>query len=486
MTQLHEVTAGARTAGRALTALPGPCGWPLVGNLFQLTVTQLPTILEHWADTYGPLYTFRLGRKPVVVLAAPDLIQAVLRQRPETFRRMGVIARVLEDIGGHGLFAAEGTAWRRQRRVVMPAVSLPQVRQFFPILTAVTAGLKTRWDRAARTGAVVDMPADLLRFTVEVITRMTFGDDLPHELAGLPQHLGQILALINRRIMAPWPAWQILTRPADRAVERAIAALRTALATALAQCRARVAQAPTGATPPTTLVEAMLAARDEVGTAWREDEILGNVFTLVVAGTETTANTLAWMMHFLTDNPAVQRTMQQEADAVLGEARLLPEFQAHERLRYIEAAAHETLRLKSVAPVLSMEPMQAVEVGGLHLPAGTAVFLLTRYGGLHESAFTNAGQFQPERWLTAPLEPRTGHTPQALMPFGGGPRVCPGRHLALLEIKTVMAMLGRNFTLTTPVGTPPVGEHFAFTLKPTHLRLQIRHREREQQTGASR
>src|SRR5436309_10501991 len=150
MTQPHEVTAVARTAGRALTTLPGPRGLPLVGNLFQLKVTLLQTILEQWADTYGPVYTFRLGRKPVVVLAAPDLIQAVLRQRPETFRRMDTIARVLEDLGGQGLFAAEGTAWRRQRRVVMPALSLPQVRQFFPILTAVTAGLKTRWDRAAR------------------------------------------------------------------------------------------------------------------------------------------------------------------------------------------------------------------------------------------------------------------------------------------------------------------------------------------------
>src|SRR5437870_6355473 len=132
MTQLHEVTAGARTAGRALTTLPGPRGLPLVGNLFQLKGTQLHTILEHWADIYGPLYTFWLGRKPVVVLAAPDLIQAVLRQRPETFRRLGAIARVLEDIGGHGLFAAEGTAWRRQRRAVMPAWPLPQARQFFP------------------------------------------------------------------------------------------------------------------------------------------------------------------------------------------------------------------------------------------------------------------------------------------------------------------------------------------------------------------
>jgi hypothetical protein len=212
--------------------------------------------------------------------------------------------------------------------------------------------------------------------------------------------------------MAPWPAWQLLTRPADRAVERAIAALRTALATALAQCRARMAQAPMGATPPTTLVEALLAARDEAGTALPEDEILGNVFTLVVAGTETTANTLAWMMHFLTDHPAVQRTVQQEADAVLGEARLLPEFQAHERLRYIEAVAYETLRLKSVAPVLSLEPLHAVEVGGLHLPAGTAVFLLTRYGG---AARAGVYQRQPvsARALVdgAPGAPHRPHAP---------------------------------------------------------------------------
>ena len=179
----------------------------------------------------------------------------------------------------------------------------------------------------------------------------------------------------------------------------------------------------------------------------------------MVAGTETTANTLAWMMHFWPTIPAVQRTLQQEADAVLGEERLLPDVQAHERLPYIEAVAHETLRLKSVAPVLSMEPLQAMDIGGLHSPAGTAVFLLTRYGGRHEPAFTDASQFQPERWLTASMEPRPGHTPQALMPFGSGPRVCPGRHLALLEIKTVMAMLGRNFTLTQPEGTPPVGEH---------------------------
>jgi len=69
MTPPHAVPPVARPSGRPLTTLPGPRGLPLLGNLLQLKATQLPTILEHWADRYGPLYTFRLGRKPVVVVA---------------------------------------------------------------------------------------------------------------------------------------------------------------------------------------------------------------------------------------------------------------------------------------------------------------------------------------------------------------------------------------------------------------------------------
>jgi len=479
MTPPHAVPSVARPLGRPLTTLPGPRGLPLLGNLLQLKATQLPTILEHWADRYGPLYTFRLGWKPVVVVAEPDLIHAVLRHRPETYRRLRTIASAFEDLGGQGVFAAEGARWRRQRRVVMPALSTQQVRQFFPTLTAVTARLKTRWDRAASAGDVVDVPTELMRYTAEVTTRFTFGDDLPvldHTGEGLQPYLAQILPTINRRCQALVPYWHVLPLPADRAFARALAALHTVMAAAMAQGRARLAQDPPGATPPTTVLEALLAARDAEGRAWSDDEILSNLLTMLVAGEDTTAHTMAWMLHFMTDVPAVQHTMQQEADAVLGEAQMLPDVQAQEQLHYIDAVVHETMRLKSVAPLLFFEPTQAVDLGGIHLPAGTAVFLLTRYGGLHEDAFPDAGQFQPARWLTAPLEPRSGHTPTVLVPFGGGPRVCPGRTLALLEITAVMAMLCRNFTFTKPVGAPPVREHFAFTLMPTPLRLQLRPR----------
>jgi cytochrome P450 len=479
MTQQHEVTSVAGPSGRPLRTLPGPRGLPLLGNLLQLKATQLHTILEHWADRYGPLYTFRLGWKPVVAIAEPALIQEVLRHRPETYRRLSALAAVFADLGGHGVFAAEGALWRRQRRVVMQALSLPQLRQFFPTLTTVTARLQTRWARAARAGAVVDVVTDLMRYTVEVTTRLAFGDGgdtQDPEGEDLQQYLRQMLPTLHRRCTALFPYWHFLTLPADRAFEKALAALRTVLAARMAQGRARLAEAPTAATPPPTVLEALLAARDEEGQAWSDADILSNLLTLLVAGEDTTAHTMAWMLHFMTTVPGVQHTMQQEADAVLGAAQLLPDVQTQDRLRYLAAVMYETLRLKSVAPLLFVEPTQPVELGGIHLPAGTALFLLTRYGGLQEHAFTAASQFQPERWLTAPTTPRCGHTPQVLMPFGGGPRVCPGRSLALLEITAVMAMLCRNFTLTTPVDAPPVGEHLAFTMMPTPLRLQVRPR----------
>jgi cytochrome P450 len=243
-------------------------------------MTQLHTILEHWADTYGPLYTFRLARKPVVAIAEPDLIHEVLRHRPETYRRLGAIGTILEEVGGHGVFAAEGDAWRRQRRVVMQALNTQHLRQFFPTLRTVTARLKARWDRAAKAGDVVDVSRDLMRYTVDVTTTLACGYDmntLEQQGDGLQQHLAQMLPMTNRRINAPFPYWHFLTLSADRALEKALAAIRTTLAACIARSRARLEQDPALATQPTNLLAAMLAARDEDGTAFSEAEILGRV-----------------------------------------------------------------------------------------------------------------------------------------------------------------------------------------------------------------
>jgi cytochrome P450 len=174
----------------------------------------------------------------------------------------------------------------------------------------------------------------------------------------------------------------------------------------------------------------------------------------------------------MTEHPEVQDKMQQEADAVLGEERVPPDMSTVEKLTYIEAVAHETLRLKSVSPLLFLETNIDVELGGLRIPKATPIMLLTRYGALREENFTDAFNFKPERWLESKPTGCT-HNRNASMPFGAGARFCPGRNLAMLEIKMAMAMVCKNFSVSRVDTGHPVQEVFSFTMMPDKLNVKF-------------
>jgi cytochrome P450 len=144
-----------------------------------------------------------------------------------------------------------------------------------------------------------------------------------------------------------------------------------------------------------------------------------------------------------------------------------------EPLSYCEAVLREAMRLKPVAPVLGAEPLADTTVAATQIPAGTRLLLLTRRAGLE--AVEHGERFAPERWL----EQRSAPDQKSFLPFGAGPRFCPGRNLAFLESKTALAMIARNFEIELDGG--PVTELFGFTVGPSGLSVRLRER-----TGATR
>ena len=468
-------------SNRTLKNLPGPDGLPILGNILQLDLTKLHSILEQWADTYGPLYKFRIARKNVVAVSDPNLINEVLRKRPAAYRRLESIAPVLTEMGINGVFSAEGEQWLRQRRTAMQALNTAHLKTFFPTLMKVTERLKKRWDQAMAEGASIDVQEDLMRYTIDVTSNLAFGYDvntLEDQGAEIQRHLEKVFPMVNRRINAPFPYWHFVKLPADRALDHALVAIRAALTECIEQSRKRLAKNPDLATHPTNFLEAMLAARDVDGAEITEEEIFGNVLTMLIGGEDSTAATMAWMLHFLTDHPDSQRRVQKELDDVLGPSEILRDFRDAERLTYLEAVSFETMRLKSVFPILFLGANTDVELGGVNIPKGTAIFLLTRQCGMQEHEFTAADQFQPERWTTPHGGQEQGHNPKAFVPFGAGPRSCPGRNLTLLEIKSAMAMLFRNFSITKSTFTKPVDEHFGFLMAPKNLSVTFQRRLR--------
>ena len=163
---------------RSLKDLPGPRGLPLLGNLLQIDVQRVHTVLEGWADEYGDVYRLRLGRSELVAISTPPLIDQILKDRPGRFTRIEIMRDALLDLGIDGVFAAEGSDWRRQRKLVMQALNIDHLRKFFDRLDQVTARLQRRWQRAADAGTPIDVASDLKRFTVDVTSGLAFGTDL--------------------------------------------------------------------------------------------------------------------------------------------------------------------------------------------------------------------------------------------------------------------------------------------------------------------
>lgn len=465
---------------RALKSLPGPRALPGFGNTFQIETTRFHQIAEQWSRQYGDFYRIRMGLKEMLVISDPEVIARVLRERPKQFARGTRLERIGAEMGISGLFTSNGAAWERQRPMVMSAFAPNNIKRYFPSLKAVTGRLEKRWRRAALCGAAIDLQADLMRYTVDVTAGLAFGAEtntLETEGNLIQEHLNAIFPMIGKRLLAPLPYWRWLKLPQDRRLEHHLARIHAAVAEFIAQARARMRLDPSLHENPGNLIEAMIAARDAKDSQLSDEDVAGNVLTMLLAGEDTTANTLAWLIQLVAHAPHARRALEEESCALLESETVLGEFPDAAKLVYAEACAHEAMRLKSVAPLLILEATSDTDVSGIRVPAGGLVMLLTRRAATDERSFEEALEFQPERWLKEDDVTARGASPKRIsMPFGGGPRLCPGRYLALLEIKMVVSMLFRNFQLieVAPRGGGDVKERLSFTMEPIGLRMKLK------------
>ena len=461
---------------RRLDELPGPRGLPLLGNAHQLELSRLHLVLERWASEHGPQYVFRMGRLRVLTVSDRKSCEQVLRARPEVFTRHGAIARVFAEVGADGVGSAEGDAWRPQRRLVMQALAQRHLRGFFPQLRLVGERLLRRWERLAEQRAPIDIIDELKRFTVDVTTLVTFGHDVNTVEGGedvIQRKLELIFPAFNRRVFSLLPTWRLIRSPSDRRLDRAVAEIRAWLEELVARERARLHAEPELADKPTNFLQAMLSARDDAGRPFPERTIFGNLMTMLLAGEDTTANTLSWTIHELCQAPEHATEVRREADHVLGPARIAPDYDAIQQLSWAGAVVNEAMRLHPVGPVMMFDSTLDTTIGDVLVPQGTRVALLVRPPSVSEEHFQDGQDYVPQRWL-APA-PRV-HDPSAHFPFGSGPRICPGRSLAMLELKLLVSMLYRNFDVERVGAGDAVRERFAFTLTPAGLGVRLRRR----------
>jgi len=462
--------------------LPGPRGLPILGNSLQIDPSQLHLVAEEWSRKYGDYFRLRLGGRELLAIKNPDAIAAVLRDRPDGFQRTARMNEIAKEMGFDGLFSVNGEQWRRQRPMVMAGLDPAHIKSYFPALVRVTQRFAGRWQRAAAKGETIDLQADLMRYTVDVTAGLAFGVDintLESDEEVIQTHLDKVFPSLHRRLLAPFPYWRWLKLPADRKLAWHLGELRRAVGEFIAMARQRMDADPSLRVRPANLIEAMIAARDNEGSGLHDADVAGNVLTMLLAGEDTTANTLAWMIYLLSRHPEAMQRARDEVRAVIGAQALPTQYEQLSALPFVEACAHETMRLKPVAPILIIQAARDSVVADIRIPAGQLVMLLMRPAATDERHFPSARTFDPARWLADGAPGRAASSAKRVaMPFGAGPRLCPGRYLAVQEIKMVVAMLLGGFEVervSTPDGGEP-REHLSFTMVPTGLRMRLRPR----------
>lgn len=456
---------------RQIKDLPSPKGSFLLGHLPQFKADNKHQVLERWVKESGDLFQINFVGKKFVVSADPEMNQEILKLRPEKFSRFFKINEIMEEMGIVGVFNSEGETWKRHRKPTSEALNLKKVNGYYPIIQHKTAQLLQKWNTLTNTP--IDIQKELMKYTVDITTAIAFGyqlDTLNDQNDALQQHLEHIFPMINERITAPIPLWRYYKQQKDKDLATALEAIEKVVQRFIDEAKIRLADNPELQEKPTNFLEALICEQEREGH-FSDKEIFGNVFTILLAGEDTTSNSLSWALYYLAQYPEVVNKVREEANEVYGLNELPDSYKLLSKLKYANAVAQEAIRLKPVTPNLYMQANEDLIIKDLAIPKNTVIMLQNKVAQTSDQYFTNPDEFVPERWLKNGCPMHDKHSPEMIKAFGGGARFCPGKNLALYEMIVSISSICKQFDFKLAVAPNDVREKFSFTMYPENLSI---------------
>jgi cytochrome P450 len=455
---------------RAFDEMPGPPPASTIPAAYALMKEVRKDLLGLVLRTFremGDVFRLEvLGRKQVLVMA-PAQNREVLLEHASVFekgkdytdRRKG-----LAKFGGAGLITSNGDFWKRQRRLVAPALHAKRIASYGEAMIRAGRGAMEGW----KAGDEVEMDRAMMAAALEIVARTLFSTTVASET----ERIADATHALHGMFEANNSAWTLLPAwfPTFQRLreDRAVATLDEIVYRMIRE-RRPTADGPVSDTGD--LASMLLSAEDEDGSRMTDLQARDEMVTMFIAGHETAANTLAWSWILLAKDAAVRATLDEELGRVLGPAgasRRLPEASDYRALRYTEAVVKEALRLFPPAFTVMRTATADTSVGGFAIPKGTDVSLVPYATHRDARFFPDPERFDPTRFL-GEVEPDR----YTWLPFGGGPRVCVGNAFAMMETTLVLATIASRFRPVLADGVDPVPVP-GVTLRPSGpLRMRL-------------
>lgn len=397
------------------------------------TMVQNPIeVIEAYRRKLGPTFTFYFGgMRRTIISADPAFIKHVLQDNQANYHKSDIQVKRMGEFQGQGLLNSHGDHWLRQRRFLSMGFPRSRLRELWPLQCEVLQHFMAAFAVAAEKQPL-DIREQMVTFTLRTVGKSLFGRSmLDSELEKLGDAISKIQAFIVRQIVQPYKiTWyrlsgqterfQEIRREADQIV-RDYVQLRRQRGESAADLLQQIIDTPQAGS----------------GEYLDDEQTIVELLQLLVAGNETSSNTLSWTFYLLAQHPDHLLTMRDEIEASCGTGEIT--YEKLHGLTYTSAVLNEAMRLYPPFWMIDRAALEADQIGSVAVPAGATV--VPYIYGVHRNpdVWSDPDRFDPTRFLGKPKR-----HPFAHIPFGGGPRVCIGQNMAVMQmLLVIVAIVGR-------------------------------------------
>ena len=417
-------------------SIPKVPAWRIFGQLPGLNANPIPVIGGN-IERFGKIFTTYLGFDPIHVTTDPAFAQYVLQKNHKNYRKTKFV-KVIAEMIGNGLLTSDNPYWLKQRRLIQPSFHRKKLEALGLIMSNEIASyeedLRQKISNSTE-GLELNVLKEMMELTLQIVLRSLFTTGLTrNEIDLVDHHLTALQSLVIMRLRRPFVIPFMKLGGQLKKYERMQNEMDAIIYRIIEERRNETS-------PKDDLLSMLLEARyEESGEGMDNQQIRDESLIIVLAGHETTANSLAWTLYLLSQHPAIKEKLLQEFEDILGDRTA--NFSDVRSLVYTKQVIEESMRIYPPAWIMDRQTIEEDQLGPYTLKKGQMINFFI-YGIHHDpELWPEPEKFDPERFAPENAKARK---PFSYFPFGGGPRLCIGNNFALMEMALILPSLLRKF-----------------------------------------
>lgn len=439
---------------RSINRIPEVSFFKFLGHANNILKNPLPFHAKNFSK-YGDIFRLNIGfGKSVLFCRDAGLLQHALQKNQKNYTKSYIQTKDVAKYVGHGLLTAEGAHWQRQRKLIQPAFHKSQlVLLVETIQKTILEELKN-----IHIGKPMDVFPVFNNLAFQTVVKSIFNMEVSHaDIASLQHTTEATQQMLVQELRQPflvwWFNWSGKTKKHLDMTQNSRNILKR-----LVESRKKSTQVHHD------LLDMLLHARYDDGSAMDENQLVDEILILFAAGHETTSNALTFTCELLARNPKAQAKILQEVQQIKSESNDI--MQWIKKASYTKLVIEESMRLYPPAYFIDRVNIEEEVVNGILLPKGSNLLFSIYEIHRHSNFWKDPEAFIPERFLEEDLKFSKNY-----YPFGAGPRMCIGNNFAMYEMILTIIALVEQFEILEkkePIQIKPL-----ITLKPYNAVLEF-------------